>query len=54
MEADLLVIEKMQALLVWTLNHIATFPRSHRYGIARRFQLKGNLIGGVLAVDSGR
>ena len=39
-EADLLVIEKTQALLVWTLNHIAKFPRSHRYGIGLRLETR--------------
>ncbi len=38
--SELLVIEKTQALLVWTLNHIAKFPRSHRYGIGLRLETK--------------
>ncbi len=35
---ELIVIEKAHELLVWTLNHIAKFPRSHRYGIGLRLE----------------
>ncbi len=39
-DAELIVIEKTQVLLVWTLNHIAQFPRSHRYGIGLRLETR--------------
>ena len=35
---ELLVIDKAHALLVWTLNHVARFPRSHRYGVGLRLE----------------
>ena len=35
---ELVVIEKTQALLVWASNHIAKFPRVHRYGIGIRIE----------------
>ena len=35
---ELIVIEKAHELLVWTLTHIAKFPRSHRYGIGLRLE----------------
>ena len=35
---ELTVIQKTQELLVWTLNHIANFPRSHRYGLGQRLE----------------
>ena len=39
-DSELLVIEKTEALLVWTLNHITKFPRSHRYGIGLRLEMR--------------
>jgi len=38
------VIEKAYALLVWSLNHIAKFPRNHRYGIGLRLEQRVHLI----------
>ena len=35
---ELVVIEKTQALLVWTSNHIAKFPRTHRHGLGTRLE----------------
>ena len=35
---ELVIIEKTQELLVWTLKHIAKFPRSHRYGLGLRLE----------------
>jgi len=35
---ELVVIEKTQALLVWTLKHIEKFPRTHRYGLGLRLE----------------
>jgi len=37
---ELVIIEKTQALLVWTLNHIAKFPRIHRYGLGSRLEVR--------------
>ena len=41
---ELVVIEKTQLFLVWTLNHVAKFPRSHRYGIGLRLEQRISLI----------
>ena len=43
-ETELVVIEKSYALLVWSLEHIAKFPRSHRYGIGLRLEQRVNQI----------
>ena len=37
---ELVIIEKTQALLVWTLNHITKFPRVHRYGLGSRLEVR--------------
>lgn len=37
-ESELIVIEKTHELLVWTLNHVAKFPRSHRFGVGVRLE----------------
>ena len=36
--AELVVIEKAQELLVWSLKHIEKFPRTHRYGLGLRLE----------------
>ncbi len=41
---ELVVIEKTQLFLVWTLNHVAKFPRNHRYGIGLRLEQRISLI----------
>ena len=35
---ELAIIEKSQALLVWTLKHIEKFPKVHRYGLGLRIE----------------
>ena len=37
-DTELVVIEKTYELQIWTLNHIAKFPRSHRYGVGLRLE----------------
>ena len=37
-EGELQVIEAASALLVWTSQHAAQFPRSHRYSIGTRLE----------------
>ena len=43
-ENELVVIEKTQELLVWSLKHIEKFPRTHRHGLGLRIEERLSLI----------
>lgn len=38
MAADLPILTKTYDLVMWTLNHTAKFPRSHRYSLGTRME----------------
>jgi hypothetical protein len=35
---ELLVIDRTYEFVKWFLNHLAKFPRSHRYGLGQRIE----------------
>lgn len=37
-DSELLIIEKMYDLQIWSLKHIEKFPRNHRYGLGLRLE----------------
>ena len=38
MAADLEILSRTYDLILWTLNHTAKFPRSHRYSLGTRME----------------
>ena len=44
MAVELTVITLAHDLLVWTLNHTAKFPRSHRHGLGMRLEEVNHLL----------
>jgi len=37
---ELLVIDRMYELVRWFLGHLVKFPRSHRYGLGNRIEVR--------------
>jgi hypothetical protein len=37
---ELIVIDKLYELVLWSCRHIAKFPRSHRYTLGERMELR--------------